>query len=120
VLALVIDQQQDGIVETSAGNALQPSSTSSDSGASLAEAFVRFTIDGKALRDNSNRVMEFTLPLPPRSELYPTLTLHSQDVHVFSQMSAPDITRLNLRELELPTEAPEIWCLDGLRLGVAA
>ncbi|RLN55967.1 hypothetical protein BBJ29_004034 [Phytophthora kernoviae] len=109
VLAQVIDRQGDN-------SAVGGSAT----GSSIGEAFVRFTVDGIALRDSDNRVMEFTLPLLSRSEIYPTLTLHSQDVHVFSQMSAPDITSLDLQELELPIEEPvEIWCLDGLRLGVS-
>ncbi|KAE9206890.1 hypothetical protein PF004_g17171 [Phytophthora fragariae] len=127
VLAQVIDHHDDhddeNVDAAPASVSRPPSSSSatSDSGTPVGEVFVRFTVDGVALRDSSNRVMEFTLPFPPKSELYPTLTLHSQDVHVFSQMSAPDITRLNLQELDLPAEAPvEIWCLDGLRLGVAA
>ncbi|ETI38436.1 hypothetical protein, variant 1 [Phytophthora nicotianae CJ01A1] len=126
VLAQVVDHQEDETTGASTGNAPQPSDSSSstgsgDAGSSIGEAFVRFTVDGIALRDSNNRVMEFTLPVPSRSELYPTLTLHSQDAHVFSQMSAPDITSLNLQELDLPVEAPvDIWCLDGLRLGVAA
>ncbi|KAJ8576046.1 hypothetical protein ON010_g3167 [Phytophthora cinnamomi] len=126
VLAQVIDHHDDENenVDAPPGSGSRPpssSSATSDSGAPLGEAIVRFTVDGIALRDSNNRVMEFTLPFPPKSELYPTLTLHSQDVHVFSQMSAPDITRLNVQELDLPAEAPvEIWCLDGLCLGVAA
>lgn len=124
VLAQVVDHQQDDGADASSGSAAQPppsSLASESSGSSIGEAFVRFTVDGTALRDSNNRVMEFTLPFPSKSELYPTLTLHSQDVHVFSQMSAPDISGLNLRELELPVEQPvEIWCLDGLRLGVSA
>ncbi|GMF14548.1 unnamed protein product [Phytophthora lilii] len=124
VLAQVIDHHDAENVEPPPGSALQAPSASlasSDSDSSISEAFVRFTVDGIALRDSNNCVMEFTLPFPSRSELYPTLTLHSQDVHVFSQMSAPDITELNLQELDIPAESPvEIWCLDGLRLGVAA
>lgn len=126
VLAQVVDHQDDDAVNAPSGSAPQPSSASfssvsGDAGSSIGEAFVRFTIDGIAVRDSNNRVMEFTLPFPSRSELYPTLTLHSQDVHVFSQMSAPDISGLNLQELDLSVEEPvEIWCLDGLRLGVAA
>lgn len=124
VLAQVIGHSDDENVDAPPGSVSRPASSSSatsDSGAPVGEAFVRFTVDGIALRDSNNQVMEFTLPFPPKSELYPTLTLHSQDVHVFSQMSAPDITRLNLQELDLPAEAPvEIWCLDGLRLEVAA
>ncbi|OWZ15322.1 hypothetical protein PHMEG_00011057 [Phytophthora megakarya] len=123
VLAHVVDHEDNEAVDVSSGSAPQPSSSSesSNSGPSIVEASVRFTVDGIALRDNNDRVMEFTLPFPSRSELYPTLTLHSQDVHVFSQMSAPDISGPNLQELELPVEAPvEIWCLDGLCLGVAA
>ncbi|KAG7383106.1 hypothetical protein PHYPSEUDO_004028 [Phytophthora pseudosyringae] len=126
VLAHVVDHENDEAAGASDGRAPWPSSSSSalgsgTSGSSIGEASVRFTVDGIALRDSNDRVMEFTLPYPSRSELYPTLTLHSQDVRVFSQMSAPDITRLNLQELDLPVEAPvDIWCLDGLRLGVAA
>ncbi|KAG3119259.1 hypothetical protein PI124_g2965 [Phytophthora idaei] len=126
VLAQVVDHQETEAVDASSGNAprLSDSSSStgsSDAGSSIGEAFVRFTVDGIALRDSNDRVMEFTLPFPSRSELYPTLTLHSQDVHVFSQMSAPDISSLNFQELDIPVEAPvDIWCLDGLRLGVAA
>ncbi|KAG6976812.1 hypothetical protein JG688_00000986 [Phytophthora aleatoria] len=126
VLAQVVDHQETEAVDASSGNAprLSDSSSStgsSDAGSSIGEAFVRFTVDGIALRDSNDRVMEFTLPFASRSELYPTLTLHSQDVHVFSQMSAPDISSLNFQELDIPVEAPvDIWCLDGLRLGVAA
>ncbi|GMF40815.1 unnamed protein product [Phytophthora fragariaefolia] len=122
VLAQVIDPPDDENVDASLGSVSRPpssSSVTSDPGAPVGNAFVRFTVDGIALRDSNNRIMEFSLPFPPKSELYPTLTLHSQDVHVFSQMSAPDITRLNFQELDLPAEAPvEIWCLDGLRLGL--
>ncbi|KAG7396661.1 hypothetical protein PHYBOEH_001945 [Phytophthora boehmeriae] len=129
VLVRVIDRQDDNDTEGAPAGSVHrspPASSSSASGggaigAYIGEAIVRFTVDGIALRDSNNRVMEFTLPLLSRSEIYPTLTLHSQDVHVFSQMSAPDITSLDLQELELPVEDPvEIWCLDGLRLGVSA
>ncbi|KAF4141778.1 hypothetical protein GN958_ATG09023 [Phytophthora infestans] len=120
VLAQVVDHQEDEATDASASDS-SSSTASGGAGSSIGEAFVRFTVDGIALRDSNNRVMEFTLPFPSRSELYPTLTLHSQDVHVFSQMSAPDISSLNLQELDLPVEAPvDIWCLDGLCLGVAA
>ncbi|RLN73519.1 hypothetical protein BBJ28_00021081 [Nothophytophthora sp. Chile5] len=125
VLAQVVDRQDNGEgAGASSGNA-PPLSSSTSSGAapgsSIGEAFVRFTVDGTALRDSENRVMEFSLPFPSRSELYPTLTLHSQDVQVFSRFSAPDVVGLNLQELELPVEEPvEIWCLDGLRLGISA
>ncbi|KAG1697633.1 hypothetical protein DVH05_016072 [Phytophthora capsici] len=122
VLARVNDHDDEDAVDASSGSASRSSPSSSESGTentgpSVGEASVRFTVDGIALRDSSNRVMEFTLPFPSRSELYPTLTLHSQDVHVFSQMSAPDINSLNFQELDLPVESPvDIWCLDGLRL----
>ncbi|KAL3666809.1 hypothetical protein V7S43_008428 [Phytophthora oleae] len=125
VLAHVVDHEDDEVVDVSSGSAsrLSPSSSESgteSSGPSIGEATVRFTVDGIALRDSNNRVMEFTVPFPSRSELYPTLTLHSQDVHVFSQMSAPDISRRNFQELELPFEGPvDVWCLDGLRLVAA-
>ncbi|CAH0473297.1 unnamed protein product [Peronospora belbahrii] len=123
VLARVADHLE-GFVEVSSGNVPCAASglfspSLSDAESSVGMAFVRFTVDGIAVRDSNNRVMEFTLPFPSRSELYPTLTLHSQDVHVFSQMSAPDISALDLQELDLPLEGPiEIWCLDGLRVGV--
>ncbi|CAI5734112.1 unnamed protein product [Peronospora destructor] len=124
VLARVVDHLE-GLMEESSGSvphlasASFPSS-SSDALSSIGVAFVRFTVDGIAVRDSNNRVMEFRLPFPSRSELYPTLTLHSQDVHVFSQMSVPDISKLDVQELDLLDEEPvEIWCLDGLRIGVA-
>lgn len=125
VLAQVVGHQEGEAVDAASETALRPLASSScmgsgDVGSSTGRVYVRFTVDGIALRDSNNRVMKFTVPFPSRSELYPTLTLHSQDVHVFSQMSAPDITRLNVQEMDLPGEAPvDIWCLDGLRLGVA-
>ncbi|CAI5712800.1 unnamed protein product [Peronospora effusa] len=124
VLARVVDHLE-GLMEVSSDGVPHPASASFPSSSSNAVspngvAFVRFTVDGIAVRDSNNRVMEFTLPFPSRSELYPTLTLHSQDVHVYSQMSAPDISKLDLQELELVDEGPvEIWCLDGLRIGLA-
>uniref|UniRef100_A0AAV1UID4 Uncharacterized protein n=1 Tax=Peronospora matthiolae TaxID=2874970 RepID=A0AAV1UID4_9STRA len=122
LLAQLVDHQEDRaeLLLSQQTSASFPSS-SSDDGSSVGVAFVRFTVDGIPVRDSNNRVMEFTLPFPSKSELYPTLTLHSQDVHVFGQMSAPDISGFNLQELDLPVEEPvEIWCLDGLRLNIAA
>ena len=122
LLAQLVDHQEDraGLLLSQQTSTSFPSS-SGDDGSSIGVASVRFTVDGIPVRDSNNRVMEFTLPFPSKSELYPTLTLHSQDVHVFGQMSAPDISGLNLQELDLPVEEPvEIWCLDGLRLNIAA
>lgn len=85
-------------------------------------ALVRFSVNGVVLRDESNRVMEFALAFPPHSELFPTLTLHSQDVQVLSRFSAADITSLDVEDFDLPPESDissgsnDIWCLDGLRL----
>lgn len=83
-----------------------------------AYALVRFSVDGVALRDKAQNVMVFTLPFPPNSELFPTLTLHSQDVQVLGRFSAPDIVALNVDDFELraANSATEIWCLDGLQL----
>lgn len=106
-------------------------------------ALVRFSVNGVALRDEARRVLVFTLPFPSASELFPTLTLHSQDVQVLSRFSAADLTALNVDEFELPSardaaassgdrdtnsddsdcsrlrdERAGIWCLDGLRLGI--
>ncbi|CAI5709155.1 unnamed protein product [Hyaloperonospora brassicae] len=121
LLAQLVDQENSVEVPLSQQTSASFSSSSGDDGSSAGVAFVRFTVDGSAVRDSNNRVMEFTLPFPSKSELYPTLTLHSQDVHVFGQMSAPDISGLNLQELDLPAEKPaEIWCLDGLRLNIPA
>ncbi|KAF1326389.1 hypothetical protein FI667_g8502, partial [Globisporangium splendens] len=85
-----------------------------------AYALVRFSVDGVALRDEAHNVMVFSLPFPSNSELFPTLTLHSQDVQVLSRLSAADIVTLNVNDFELPAgnTAPEIWCLDGLQLGI--
>ncbi|CEG37046.1 uncharacterized protein PHALS_04509 [Plasmopara halstedii] len=126
VLAQVVCHQEDEPFITATTSVSGPSASSSrvrsgHVGSPIGEALVRFTVDGIALRDSNNRVMKFTLPFPSRSELYPTLTLHSQDLNVFSQMSAPDITCLDLRELDLPgEETVDIWCLDGMQCGPAA
>lgn len=99
------------------------SSPSSSSSPSSAQALVRFCIDGVALRDSLNRVLVFTLPFPAASELFPTLTLHSQEVQVDSRFSAPDIVALNVSDMDLPvaaSEPPEIWCLDGLKVAIAS
>lgn len=87
---------------------------------SMTYALVRFSVNGVALRDEAQRVMVFTLPFPSTSELFPTLTLHSQDVQVLSRFSAADITALNAEDFDLPatSESPAIWCLDGLKLGI--
>lgn len=85
--------------------------------AATATALVRFMVDGVVLRDSNDQVMEFTLPFPAHSELYPTLTLHSQGVQVFGRFSAPDVVALNASEMDLPREEGEdVWCLDGQRL----
>lgn len=102
-----------------------PDSNTSDRTTSpvKAQALVRFCVDGVALRDASNRVLVFTLPFPPTSELFPTLTLHSQEVQVDSRFSAPDIVALNVNDMDLPgisDEPIEIWCLDGLRVAIAS
>lgn len=77
-------------------------------------ASLRFTVDGAALRDGNNNPLEFTLPFPSHSDLFPTLTLHSQGVQVFGRFSAPDIMALD-PDLKMST-SEDVWCLDGQRL----
>lgn len=118
VLVKVVDRaellEQEGWLGTAS---VDPTIATSSS---MTYALVRFSVNGVALRDEAQRVMVFTLPFPPTSELFPTLTLHSQDVQVLSRFSAADITALNAEDFDLPTtsESPAIWCLDGLKLGI--
>lgn len=117
---LVYADVEDHSADTPDSNASSPSSSSSPSSA---QALVRFCVDGVALRDSLNQVLVFTLPFPPTSELFPTLTLHSQEVQVDSRFSAPDIVALNVGDMDLPVtsdEPTEIWCLDGLKVAIAA
>uniref|UniRef100_K3WRX1 SPRY domain-containing protein n=1 Tax=Globisporangium ultimum (strain ATCC 200006 / CBS 805.95 / DAOM BR144) TaxID=431595 RepID=K3WRX1_GLOUD len=116
VLVKVVDRaelEREGRVGADVGN--DPALAGSS-----AYALVRFSVDGVALRDEAHNVMVFTLPFPSNSELFPTLTLHSQDVQVLSRLSAADIVALNVDDFELPAgdTTPEIWCLDGLQLGI--
>lgn len=82
-------------------------------------AKVRFSVDSVAVRDQRNQVIECALRIPSETDLYPTLSLHSQDVCVFSRFSAPDIITLNVADFELPSESITIWCLDGLQLDLS-
>lgn len=122
VLVKVVDRdellEQEGWLGAASGVSTDPATTKTASG--MTYALVRFSVNGVALRDEAHRVMVFTLPFPPNSELFPTLTLHSQDVQVLSRFSAADITALNAEDFDLPAtgENPEIWCLDGLKLGI--
>ncbi|KAI9911578.1 hypothetical protein PsorP6_009114 [Peronosclerospora sorghi] len=124
VLAQLVGNEEDR-VEMLSGSMSQStcapfSSSGGNAESSFGVACVRFTVDGIALRDSNNSVMKFTLPIPSRSDLYPTLTMHSHDVHMYSRMSAPDIGEVDLQDLDLSVDDPvEIWCLYGLRLGVA-
>ncbi|TYZ68209.1 hypothetical protein PybrP1_012985 [[Pythium] brassicae (nom. inval.)] len=111
-------RQRDGTCDGGAGvqaSALQASGCST-------LALVRFSVNGAALRDETNRVMEFVLAFPPNAELFPTLTLHSQDVQVLSRFSAADITAPSFEDFDLKPDSgsskgdAEVWCLDGLRL----
>jgi hypothetical protein len=95
----------------------------------MANAIVRFSVDGKALRDRTGHVLVFSFPIPFEAELFPTLTLHSQGVQVFGRFSVPDVTGiLQLEEFDLVTSKEQkdhthggiidVWCLDGLRMNV--
>nr|CCA14243.1 conserved hypothetical protein [Albugo laibachii Nc14] len=80
----------------------------------------RFSVSGLAVRDGENQVVECSFGIPSESDLYPTLSLHSQDVCVFSRFSAPDIIALNVRDFDVPHGPLSIWCLDGLQLDVSS
>lgn len=118
VLVNVVDQYDARNDDSSAGVHAPAQSTSG----CTTVALVRFIVNGVAVRDEAKRVMEFALAFPPNAELFPTLTLHSQDVQVLSRFSAADITALSVEDFDLAPDPSsksggvEIWCLDGLRL----
>lgn len=80
----------------------------------------RFSVSGLAVRDGENQVVECSFGIPSESDLYPTLSLHSQDVCVFSRFSAPDIIALNVHDFDIPHGPLSVWCLDGLQLDVSS
>ncbi|KAI9923110.1 hypothetical protein PsorP6_002295 [Peronosclerospora sorghi] len=90
VLAQLVGHEEDRVEMLSGSMSQSTCAPFSSSGGNVESSFgvacVRFTVDGIALRDSNNSVMKFTLPIPSRSELYPTLTMHLQDVHVYSRM----------------------------------
>ncbi|TMW68476.1 hypothetical protein Poli38472_005944 [Pythium oligandrum] len=89
---------------------------SADYAPGIAKAEVRFSVNGVALRDSANQVLVTEVAFPSRTELFPTVSLHTQHIRVYGRFSAPDIADLNVAEFELPDESPEICCLDGLML----